>query len=176
MITDERVVAIRQFAGEDGDRHPILRVLHNGRLLRIMPDTPSSRHELWADFPKIWMKDYNRRLHIREKHTTRQVFRRVRNVLLREGLIDEYFSLSSLLEIDNVEDRRFLDYIQGYRTIACYPVEGSSEGHYIHVEAYGSPDRQTKMVPVRYLFTGKTFKGMEHAALIARRCAEMLGA
>ena len=154
-------------------------MLHNGRLLRTVLDTLASRNELREEFPKIWIKDFNRRLHIRAKHTIQQVFRRVRNVLVREGLIDEYFSLAALWdrEMKEMEGKFFLEYIDGYRTIACYPVEGSSEGHYIHVEAYGmrSP-QQTGMVPVRYLFVGKTFKGMEHAALIARRCAEMLGA
>ena len=81
-----------------------------------------------------------------------------------------------------------------FRWIACYPVTGGSEGHYIHVEFWVPVDRIVASAgdfgdkkydvslmqcnlwrPVR-LALGKTFKGMDHAAEIARRCANLLGA
>jgi hypothetical protein len=67
-----------------------------------------------------------------------------------------------------------------FRWIACYPVTGASEGHYVHVEfvcpaghrvADGEPNGR-----VVRLALGKTFRGLAHAAEMARRCAVLLGA
>lgn len=56
-----------------------------------------------------------------------------------------------------------------YRFLACYPVTGGSEGHYIHVDAV----KEGKNAPV---FLGKTFQGMDFAAAVAAACARHLGA
>jgi hypothetical protein len=87
--------------------------------------------------------------------------------------LDEYFSRD--------EDQDSL-VPHDYRWIACYPVTGSNEGHYIHVAFVVPPDGDVRVRPgelnVRMvrLATGKTFRGMAHAAEIARRCAVFLGA
>ena len=57
--------------------------------------------------------------------------------------------------------------------IACYPVSGTSEGHYVHCDFI--VDRADGRQLVR-LALGKTFRGMEHAAEMAKRCAIFLGA
>jgi hypothetical protein len=67
-----------------------------------------------------------------------------------------------------------------HRWVACYPVTGASEGHYVHVEficpaGHRVPDGEPNVRVVR-LALGKTFRGMGHAAEMARRCAVLLGA
>ena len=64
-----------------------------------------------------------------------------------------------------------------FRGVACYPVTGGSEGHYVHVEFVVQADRciGQEAATVR-LALAKTFRGMDHAAEIARRCAILLGA
>lgn len=99
--------------------------------------------------------------------------------------IDEYF---------NGPDSTTALVPHNYRWIACYPVTGGNEGHYIHVDFmvpvqeivahegdFGEKkfdvdvSRAGVWKPVR-LALGKTFRGMGHAAEIARRCAVLLGA
>lgn len=88
-----------------------------------------------------------------------------------EDLIDEYFH----------GPEGSLAYVpEKYRWIACYPVTGGSEGHYIHIDflcedmdAHGRGTGKWKTVR---LALGKTFRGMDHAAAIALRCAKLLGA
>ena len=71
----------------------------------------------------------------------------------------------------------FADYLPEQKTwprarwVACFPVEGSNEGHYIHVEATalmedrGGRLRQTDKR--RLMICGKTFGGLEHAISVA---------
>lgn len=102
-----------------------------------------------------------------------------------EALIDEYFSGPSA---DGPVPH-------DYRWVACFAVTGGSEGHYIHVDFmvpvdrmvasegdFGEKQHELSIAPgcrlwrnVR-LALGKTFKGMDHACEIARRCAVLLGA
>ena len=49
--------------------------------------------------------------------------------------------------------------------IACYAVEGGSEGHYIHVEFIVSQDYGEATRDLAFL--GKTFMGIDHALRIA---------
>lgn len=56
-----------------------------------------------------------------------------------------------------------------HRWIACFAVEGGSEGWYIHVDALTGDHR----IP---LFLGKTFQGMDRAYEVARTIAKILGA
>ena len=60
------------------------------------------------------------------------------------------------------------------RWIACYAVEGDSEGHYIHVDAIVQHPSFEKGVPHESypLFLGKTFGGREDAYRTAQKCAE----
>lgn len=104
-----------------------------------------------------------------------------------EALIDEYFNGPDMGEGDKPVPPDF-------RWAACYPVTGGSEGHYIHVEFWSPAKKVTIAKPgtdfetievdvsrkglwrVTRLALGKTFRGMDHAAEIARRCATILGA
>lgn len=100
--------------------------------------------------------------------------------------IDEYFHGP---DVDALVPHNF-------RWIACYAVTGGSEGHYIHIDfmvpvdmitaeegEYGDPEHKHD-VSVNHcglwrmvrLALGKTFRGMDHACDIARRCAVLLGA
>lgn len=58
-----------------------------------------------------------------------------------------------------------------FRWVACYPVTGGSEGHYIHVDLI-LKDGTTRLP----LFLGKTFLGWAKACEIANFCAEALAA
>ena len=84
---------------------------------------------------------------------------------LNDGLgdmIDEYFSISG--ERKYSESAKFpLD----YNWIACFPVTGGSEGHYVHVEIINNDKRDL-------IFLAKTFQGMEHAWDIAKKLGELL--
>ena len=120
------------------------------------------------------MKNPNRALRLRDVHTVTQVFRRLRRVLEREGLIDEYFSLATPLAYRNA---RLFDFMRQnrYTWFTCYAITGGSEGHYIHVDIatqYNKDNWGTAF----HLITGKTFLGMEHALKIAARCSQLLGA
>ena len=107
------------------------------------------------------------RLPITSTSMVDDVCRMLRDALQAEDLIDEYFSG------DTVPDQPFLGLMRGYRWIACYPVTGGSEGHYIHVDLVHGYD-QDWAGKVLHLFTGKTFLGLAHAQKIAGRCAELL--
>ena len=47
--------------------------------------------------------------------------------------------------------------IPAFQYIICYPVQGSSEGWYFHIEVYGIAGERV------HLLTGKTLNGMEDA-------------
>ena len=80
-----------------------------------------------------------------------------------EGLLDEYFSLVCRWDVDVTSS-----WPERYRWIACYPVTGDSEGHYVHIDIiYHDQSRQMFVL-------AKTFQGMNHAWQIARRVAELL--
>lgn len=78
-------------------------------------------------------------------------------------LVDEYFTVACGVNTQ-------AEWPADVRWVACFPVTGGNEGHYVHVEVVLS-DGSRKL-----LFLGKTFKGMAHAAKIAARCAVALGA
>ena len=106
-------------------------------------------------------------LTITETDTVADVFRKLRNVLDEDQLIDEYFSMS------NMAEKPFWKLLENHRWIACYAVTGGSEGHYIHVDLICGYDLDGTG-KVLHLFTGKTFLGLAHAQRIASRCAELL--
>lgn len=113
--------------------------------------------------------------------TKREVFTELKDRLEQDGLSpDEYFLISGDLSIvDNGKE----PFPEGYRWIACYPVTGRSEGHYIHVDVMVSHERHRDpfSLPETYeernlVFLGKTFKGFDFAARVAAACAKHLGA
>jgi hypothetical protein len=106
-------------------------------------------------------------LTITETDTVADVFRKLRDVLDEEKLIDEYFSVS------NMAEKPFWKLLESYRWIACYAVTGGSEGHYVHVDLIGGYDLDGTGTTL-HLITGKTFLGLAHAHKIANRCAELL--
>jgi hypothetical protein len=59
-----------------------------------------------------------------------------------------------------------------YRWIQVYPVTGSSEGHYIHVDLFWQKDYHEGRVP---LFLLKTFGGHAEAVMLAGLLARVLG-
>ncbi|MBO8128050.1 MAG: hypothetical protein H0Z39_02460 [Peptococcaceae bacterium] len=101
----------------------------------------------------------------------REVFKDLRERLKSEDLLpDEYFELSFGITDGDREFPR-------YRGLACYPVTGSSEGHYIHVDALVlREDLHPAVLECVPVFLGKTFQGFDFAARVAAACAKYLGA
>jgi len=125
--------------------------------------------------------------------TYREVFRRLSDALHAEGLIDEYLSPGLELEMGTVQDnaadgsrtcRLDTQIPRGVRWVAAWACTGGSEGHYVHVELMYSGgtvfDETTGMTPLPSgrvpLALAKTFAEWEHAWLIAKRAAALLGA
>ena len=81
---------------------------------------------------------------------------------LTENLIDEYFSIAGINEFK--ENEPFPD---NYRWIAVFPVTGSNEGHYVHVELITGKERNL-------IFLAKTFRGKDHAWEIAKKIGSLL--
>jgi len=99
----------------------------------------------------------------------------VARLKFEDNLPDEYFSLSVAIRYNDIGDRCGTglhkdDEWPEYHWIACYPVTGNSEGHYIHVDIIDKDGRATN------IFLAKTFHGFERAAEIAAACAWHLGA
>jgi len=61
--------------------------------------------------------------------------------------------------------KTFWEYVKNCRFIAVYHIEGSNEGHYVHVDALGGIDTDGTIKGVG-LFLLKTFGGLEQAQLI----------
>jgi hypothetical protein len=82
---------------------------------------------------------------------------------------DEYFHCSGDFMFNDKKE------FPRYRWIACYPVLGTNEGHFIHIDAlvFREDLGVLQCVPV---FLGKTFQGFDFAARVATACAKHLGA
>jgi hypothetical protein len=71
----------------------------------------------------------------------------------------------------------FEDIVGSYTWVAVFPVEGSNEGHYVHVDLIGGSPRPATPGPYtryRHLFLAKTFGGAESAQQIAKTLQDML--
>ncbi len=74
----------------------------------------------------------------------------------------DYFDLTSAMKQKKI--KRFPE----FRWIACFPVAEPGQGHYVHVEAITASKKS------QLIFVGKTVKGFDIAAAVARKCAELL--
>ncbi|SMB96849.1 hypothetical protein SAMN00808754_1687 [Thermanaeromonas toyohensis ToBE] len=103
--------------------------------------------------------------------TVGEVYRELVERLEADGLLpEEYFDVVYESPVRPRLDAEFPRYL----VLACYPVTGRSEGHYVHVDAFVEGDSGViRPVPV---FLGKTFRGFEFAAAAANACARHLGA
>ncbi|SFR12472.1 hypothetical protein [Desulfoscipio geothermicus] len=102
--------------------------------------------------------------------TIGEIFTDLRKRLKEEGLLpDEYFDV--FLGVDKNAS------FPVYAWIACYPVTGSNEGHYIHINAMAPREigRET-LIESKLIYLGKTFQGLEFASKVAAACAKHLGA
>jgi hypothetical protein len=61
------------------------------------------------------------------------------------------------------------DWPDDVRWIAVFPVTGSSEGHYVHVELIRDQGKRSLFM------LGKTFQGMEHAKAMCSKIIDLLG-
>lgn len=103
--------------------------------------------------------------------TVGEVYRELVERLEADGLLpEEYFDVVYESPVRRRLDAEF----PRYRVLACYPVTGRSEGHYIHVDAFVE-DESGGIRPVS-VFLGKTFRGFGFAAAVANACARHLGA
>lgn len=120
--------------------------------------------------------DENGYVHTIRTKTIQEVYDELVARLKFEGnLPDEYFDISATIAYNDANDKFDSGLHRNsewpvYQWIACYPVTGNSEGHYIHVDIIDK-NRQAQTI-----FLGKTFHGFERAAEIAAACARHLGA
>jgi hypothetical protein len=82
------------------------------------------------------------------------------------SLLDEldYFSFSLKYERDINQDMS-TQIPRRINWVACFAVEGGSEGHYIHVELIYSDEKGNQRRELAFL--GKTFMGLDHALKVA---------
>jgi len=89
--------------------------------------------------------------------------------LAKRGIeIDEYLHSAIDLQPDG-------EWPANVRWVACYPVTGGSEGHYVHVDLICAETGARDFVR-KPIMLGKTFRGMAYAAKMANALAEILGA
>jgi hypothetical protein len=101
--------------------------------------------EIWVNNPE--KPGY---LMLERKKTLNEVFKELVQVLREHGVYEEldYFHVT----VGEDKNRDFPD----FHKIACFAVEGGSEGHYIHIAVITATGTDT-------IFLGKTFCGIEHA-------------
>lgn len=92
--------------------------------------------------------------------TVQEIYDEVKAHLKQNGFYDEmdYFGTGGAKDSQSPFPQ--------WHWIACYAVQGGSEGHYIHVDTINSKGRET-------IFTGKTFHGMEHALKISNELTRL---
>jgi len=110
--------------------------------------------------------------HVRNR-TIQEIYDELVKRLKKDRLYpDEYFEIVGCSCCSSWGEREF----PRFRTIACYPVTGASEGHYIHVDALVfREDIRSRLLECVPIFLGKTFQGFEFAAQVAAACAKHLG-
>lgn len=110
---------------------------------------------------EIWIKNPEKPgyLMLERKKKVTEVFEELIEVLKEEKVYEEldYFHVS----VGNDKDSDF----PTFHKIACFAVEGGSEGHYIHIAVITPAGIDT-------LFLGKTFCGMEHALKVSNICTQ----
>lgn len=84
-------------------------------------------------------------------------------------IIDEYIAGPDDQERNNPVPRDFA-------WIACFPVTGGSEGHYVHIDFVRRGEGLGEKATLTRLALIKTFKGKGYAFRLARRCTDLLGA
>ena len=107
--------------------------------------------------------------------TVAQVHDEIRDILKAEGLMDESFNVSVLWRYDHARGPEGTPWPTDYRWVACFPVTGTSEAHYVHCELLYPrplPLNSDTRVPI---FLAKTFRGWDHAWELAKRLGELLG-
>lgn len=84
-------------------------------------------------------------------------------------ILDEYFSVSTVAQLN----RDWETWPKDVWRVVCFAVEGSSEGHYVHVDTYvKAPNEQELKVSTVFLL--KTFLGMEHALRLSNELTRLL--
>jgi hypothetical protein len=101
--------------------------------------------------------------------TIGEVYDELEQILKEQGIYGEmdYFGISSGWNGRKQEARK--QDFPNYRWIACFAVEGGSEGHYIHVEIISAEGGKWKR---EIIFLGKTFCGLEHALKVSNICTQ----
>jgi len=149
-----------------------MRVYARYAILNGQPDSEPEPIEIYVYEPDPEKPGCLR--HVRNR-TIREVYEDLVSRLKAEDLLpDEYFNISSYEVVS--WKRGDLEFPR-YRAIACFPVTGASEGHYIHVGALVErTDVKPPLVEFVPVFMGKTFQGFEFAAAVVAACAKHLGA
>ena len=80
----------------------------------------------------------------------------------------DYFNLS--FDLRGGQDVKVMQIPRLVRWVACFVVEGGSEGHYIHVELIYGKDERAQEFSRQLVCLGKTFMGLDHALRVAAEC------
>jgi len=100
-----------------------------------------------------------------------EILRKLSTGLGDAGLIvDEYFDVGT----DARLRRKWDKWPDGVFRVVVFAVEGSSEGHYVHVDVYHKDDSFDPELKVTNVFLLKTFLGMEHALRLSNELTRML--
>ena len=103
-----------------------------------------------------------------------EVYRQLGEQLETAGMIDEYIALSSFkhsLDVNNTPFPRAGGEPEDRRWIAVYPVQGDSEGWYIHIDIIHFDSTRTMFVLIKTLAEDRN-----RAWEIAKAAGELLGA
>ncbi|MDI6907907.1 MAG: hypothetical protein QMC81_10560 [Thermoanaerobacterales bacterium] len=104
-----------------------------------------------------------------------EVFSELKERLKAENLLPE--ESFHIVYLDSFIRPKYEAEFPRYRWLACYAVTGTSEGHYIRVDALVlRPDLDPPICQAEPVFLGKTFKGLDFAQAVAAACARHLGA
>jgi hypothetical protein len=106
-----------------------------------------------------------------DRRPVKDVLRDLNYLLAKEDLLPEEGGFSDHSDWDKEVPAIWPEL---YR-LACFPVRGGSEGHYVHIELIIPTNESGKREAVCISFA-KAFQGMEFAGRVAAACARLLGA
>lgn len=109
-----------------------------------------------------------------EGRLLKDIAKDIKDILHQEGLLDEYFGVAPSISMSPENNTRL--WPERYQWVSVFPVQGSSEGRYVHVEIITPSPNHSKDGPRELIFLGKTFHGFDHSWEISKRVAQLLGA
>ena len=115
-----------------------------------------------------WEEEENGYVYYVRSRLLREIRDDLSKALEKEGLLEEGVYYHS--------QRGNETFPHPWRSIACFAVTGTNEGHYVHVEVFLDGVDTKLEHKAKLLFSIKTFLGFEKAQHIAAACTRLLGA